>query len=200
MHALFLIPLFAFLFRLRGTTATSKLEVGNVRTWMTDLKDVLGKPGIFAIMSLVSAVLLLAYGADLITVALFFVVHLGFSFLQYLPEFGKYFPFSPKNTSVESGIGIVDSLADVSSGEIYAPLSSPEFGVQWRTHAMCWRWVVLSIPKFALVALVLGNAWVLLAIPAIGLVGFIYRLAGAPKKAEWAAGAYIGLIESFIIL
>lgn len=201
MISILLIPAYAFLFRLRGTTATDKLLPGEKITPMTDLKGFLGKPGIFFIMSVLATGLLFLSGPQAwYVIFAFFVAHLGFSFLQYLPEFGKYFPFSNKNTSIEPGIAAVDDLANWSTGSEYSALSSWEFGIKWRTHGMCWRWVLLSIPKYAAIAIILSSPWPLLAIPAAGAVGIIYLKTFHPKKAEWWTGGYLGLIEALIII
>lgn len=201
MAALFLIPIYSFLFRLRGKTAARKItNPSEIADWMNELKDYSPKPLIFAYWTLLSFTLLyFTTDMGMYALLLFAAAHYAGSFLQYLPEFGKYFPFSPFNTSQEKGIKLVDRLADWSAGEYHIE-SSLAHGRVWRTHGFRWRWALLSAPKFIAVSLVMTNPMPLLAIPLMALVGDIYHTSNHPKKAEWYTGAYIGLIEALIII
>lgn len=201
------IPAYSFLFRLRGTTAKGKMTPEDGKpTFMNELKDFLPKPVIFFIMSLFVFPPVFFLTGNWKAAAAAFLAHFAGSFLQYLPELGKYFPFSPKNTSGENGEWIVDAITNALRGK-YTAETSPEDGRKWRTFAMRVRWGLYSVPKYALVSgAIIGLAGfspihlLPLLIPVMMLlVGNIYDEANEGAKAEWISGGYIGAAETLCL-
>lgn len=189
----------AFLNRLRGTTAASKMlpEEGKPTT-MNKLKDVLPKAAIYCIMALISAGMVLATtGGDWKVAGMILAACAAGNFLGYSLGWGKYYPFSPKNTSQEKEIGFIDAITNKLVGK-YTPESTEAFGKKWRTVAMCLRFGILFAPKYIACAIILKSLLPLIVLVAIFGVGVVYRIAGETKRAEIATGLYIGFAEVWI--
>lgn len=187
-----------FLNRLRGTTAARKMlpEEGKP-TAMNKLKDVLPKAAIYCIMALISAACVFAATHDWKVAGMIFAACAAGNFLGYSLGWGKYFPFSPFNTSQEKEIGFIDAITNKLVGE-YTPASTEAFGRKWRTVAMCLRFGLLFAPKYIACAIILKSFLPLIVLVAMFGVGVIYRLAGDGHKAEIATGLYIGFAEVWI--
>jgi hypothetical protein len=154
--------------------------------------------------------------APLVWIAVGTLPLIGACWLVRVSGKGKWFPHAGDTSAERERLSpIVDTITAKILGHEYGSLATPHFAIKYKTLATGVAWVVSSIVKYAILAVMLGNPAALVGIPLMLLVGWIYKYCfkwwpnvvenGTLIKdrevpySEWATGAFIGIVDAVII-